>query len=301
MDFEAIDREASKQLGLITTAQLAALGATPSWIYRQCRSGRLIRVRRTVFRVAGAPETQDQAWLAAVLAADDAVLSHASAAVAWGLRGFEAPDRIDLLRVGSAPRLPGVRGHGTRRLFAEDVTRLRRIPVTSVTRTLVDASGRLHPWWLGRVVDDALRRKLVTLPSLVKCFQGVPVSGRRPSRAMKDVLAERLPGFHAGGSAAELDVMRVLSRARIRPLPVQQYRVHLEGRTYYLDYAWPDVKQAIEYDGGGGHGTVSDRHGDRERWRRLQRADWTVWPMTERTSESELVAIAVTITTRFAA
>lgn len=288
---------AEKQLGLITTRQLYGLGATDGWIRSQARRGRLIPVRRGVARVPGAPVTGDQAWLAAVLSAGpDAVLSHLSSAAAWQLRGLEAPDRIDVMTINRVPRLPGVNGHSTRWLPEGDRTQLHRIPITSVARTLIDASGGLHPWVLGRIVDDALRRRLVTLPRLVRCFDKVPVSGRRPSRAMKDVLAERLPGFHPGGSGQELDVMKVLERAGIRPLPRQQYRVTVEGRTHLLDYAWPESKHAIEFDGGAGHEAQSARHDDRDRWRRLQRADWRIWPVTERVSENEIIAIGVTAT-----
>lgn len=282
----------------MTTGQLFDAGASHGWIRRQVSNGRLVRARRGVFRLAGAPLTQEQAWLAAVLEVGSrAVLSHRSAAAAWGLRGFDVPDRIDLMTTAERPRLPGVAGHSTKWLPASDRTVLRRVPITTAARTLVDASGGLHPWVLGRVVDDALRRKLVSLPKLVRCFEAVPVSGRRPSRAMKEVLAERVPGFHPGGSAEELDLLGILTRADVRPLPVQQYRVKLEGRTYLLDYAWPETRHVIEYDGAGGHDTVSSRHDDRDRWRRLRRADWNVWPVTERTPVSEVIAIGVTATT----
>lgn len=297
MEWERFDSLVTRQLGLATTPQLIAAGATPGWVRYQMESGLLVPVRRRVVRAAGAPQTQDQAWLAAVLAAQaDVVLSHRSAAAAWGLRGFDPPERIDLLGLRWRPRLPGVAGHLTQWLPASDRTVLRAVPVTTCARTLIDASGGLHPWALGRVVDDALRRKLLGLPRLVRCFEEVPTSGRRPSKAMREVLTERIPGFNPGGSAAELDVLRILRRAGIRPLPVQQYRVRLEGHNYVLDYAWAEVRHVIEFDGKGGHDTVTARHDDRDRFRRLIRAGWTVWPITERTSESEIIAIGVTAT-----
>ncbi|MBI2169276.1 MAG: hypothetical protein HYU28_07215 [Actinobacteria bacterium] len=273
------------------------MGATDTWIRSQVRRGYLIPVRHLVLRTRGAPVTQDQAWLAAVLSAErGAVLSHHSAAAAWGFRGFDPPDAIDVMVPGCAPRLRGVSGHGTRLLPESHQTRLRRIPITTGERTLVDSARGIHPWILGRVVDDGLRRKLINLPRLVRCFDEVPCSGRRPSKSMKEVLDERLPGFHPGGSAAELDVLAILRRAGIHPLPIQQYRVTVDGHNYKLDYAWPDSKHAIEFDGGGAHDTVSARHDDRQRWRRLQRAGWTIWAITERTPPNEIIAIGVTAT-----
>lgn len=293
MDFVAVDRLARTQHALVTTQQLLELGATHGWIRRQVAHGRLLRIRTGVFRTLGGPVSQDQAWLAAVLEARvDAVLSHETAGAAWGLKGFEPPPHIDLLTVANRPRRPGVGGHSTLWLPERDRTVLRRIPITTAARTLVDAAGRRHAWVLGRVVDDALRRNLVTLPRLVRCFESVPVSGRRPSRSMRDVLAERVPGFHPGGSASELDIMTILKRAGIHPLPEQQYRVEVEGHRYLLDYAWPDSKQAIEYQGDP-HAAVSAIHDDLERLRRLQRAGWQLWPVTDHTSDNEVVAIGV--------
>lgn len=300
MIWAAIDRVARLQHALITSEQLLGLGVTPTWIREQLRAGRLDRMRLGVFRIAGSPVTREQAWLAAVLGARaDAVLSHHSAAAAWVLKGFEVPEKIDLLSTTWRPRLPGVRGHLSQWLPPEDRTRCRRVPITSVSRTLIDASGGLHPWTLGRIVDDALRRKLIRLPDLVRCFHNVPPSGRRPSRAMRSALEERGAGFHPGGSVQELAILRILRRAGVRPLPVQQCRVVVEGHSYFLDFAWPDTKHAIEFDGGGGHDTVSDRHRDRDRWRRVQRAGWTLWSVTERTSHAELAAIGMTATAGF--
>ncbi|MBI2168203.1 MAG: hypothetical protein HYU28_01690 [Actinobacteria bacterium] len=81
------------------------------------------------------------------------------------------------------------------------------------------------------------------------------------------------------------------------PAGGSQLGTHTSGRfTPALDYAWPESLHAIEFDGGGAHDTVSARHDDRDRWRRLQRAGWTIWAVTERTSPNEFVAIGVAAT-----
>lgn len=297
MDYEALDRLAVRQHGLVTTEQLRGLGATKDRIRSQVRARRLARVRPGVYRLGGAPVTQDQSWLAALLGARaPCVLSHGTAAVAWGFAHFDTPERIDLLTTDRRPRIPGVRGHETLWLPKRDVTRLRRIPITSAARTLVDASNLFDVTRLGRSLDDALRRRLLSLPRLVVCFDEVPWSGRRPSRNMREVLKERMPGFDPGGSEPELDVLRVLRRAGITPLPRQQYRVVVDGHTYVLDHAWPDTKHAIEYLGARIHGTPSAVHDDSARTQRLLHAGWTVWPVTSETTENQIIAIGVTAT-----
>lgn len=235
--------------------------------------------------------------MAAVLAArGDAVLSHLSAAFVWGLRYFDQPPWIDLLIEGnSRPRLPGIRPHRTTSLPAGHRTELSRVPITTAERTFVDVCGAIPGRALGRSVNDALRRKLITLPKLARCFDQVPVSGRRKSGPISTVLRRRVPGFDPGGSEAELDVMRILREAGISPLPRQQYRIRVEGRSFRVDYVWLDTKHIIEFDGGGGHDEAT-RHDDRERWRILQRAGFTIWPVTEITTRNEIVAVGVTAT-----
>lgn len=302
MNYDALDAIARRQHGLVTTKQLAELGATKDWVRSQAKTGRLVRVRVGVYRLGGVPVTQDQAWLAAVLAARaDCVLSHGTAAVAWGFERFEAPPGIDLLSTGWRPRIPGVRGHETLWLPDRDVTRLRRIPITAAPRTFVDASNLLDAPALGQSLNDALRRRLLTLPRLVACFDEVPRSGRRPSRNLRKVLSERVPGFDPGGSEPELDVLRVLRRARISPLPVQQYRVVIDGRSYVIDHAWPETKHAIEYMGALVHGNPTALHADSRRMRALQHEDWTVWPVTSTTTQNEIIAIGVAATAPLAA
>jgi hypothetical protein len=298
MDWTHAERLARRQHGLVTLRQLHALGVGRHAAAWAVTDRQLVPVRPGVFRFAGVPVSQDQAWLAAVLAArGDAVLSHRSAAAAWGFRHFDVPEGIDLLVAGaSRPRMAGVRGHTTLVLPREHRTSMRDIPITTAERTLLDVCDALPLRQMGRVLDDALRRKLARLPRLVRTFDEAPVSGRRPSGPMADLLRTRLPGFDPGGSGAELDVMRILRRAGITPLPKQQHRVRVEGRTYILDYCWPQTRHVIEFDGTGGHNTDSARHDDRERLRRLQRAAYIVWPVTEVTPHAELVAIGLEAT-----
>ena len=292
MDFGALDRTAARQHGLVTKAQLTELGAGRGLIRSHVATGRLERLRTGVYRVGGAPMSREQAVMAAVLeAGPGVVVSHHTAAWLWGLRGFAMGDRIDLMTLRERPRTRGVRGHTTAHLPDSDRTRLRGIPVTTAERSLVDASGAVHPWVLRRVIDDGVRRKILSYRKLERCFADVPVSGRRPSQAMREALKRRPSNFDPGGSAAELGVLEVLIDGGVDPLPEQQFRVEIEGRRYRLDFAWPATYHAIEFDHSGFHDNPSSFHDDRERLRRLARAGWTVWPVTERTGRQELLEI----------
>jgi hypothetical protein len=146
------------------------------------------------------------------------------------------------------------------------------------------------PDQLGRIVDDALRRRLVTLADLRSCHARIATGpGRRSTVALREVLDERVAGYQPGDSPPEADVVRLLTRAGL-PAPVLGHRVRIGAWRYRLDIAWPEAMLAIEHDGWDTHRTFSAFHGDRQRLRRLTAAGWTVLPATARTNLSELVA-----------
>jgi len=277
-----------------------AAGWSTSAIGRAMASGRLIPIRRGIFRTAGSLETQWQAWMAAVLATHcTSVLSHLSALAGSGFSLFPAPEGIDLLRHGPQARMPGVTSHRTLWLPDTDRTWHRFVPMTTAERAFIDSCGALPERLLDRAGDDALRRKLITLPRLVRTFDHIPCSGRRKSAPMRLFLGKRIRDFDPGGSERELDVRRIIQRCGY-PLPVQQFRVRIEGHTYFIDHAWPESLHGIKYEGFECHGKLwSPFHHDRERLRRLTRAGWTIYPVTSQTTVNEILAIAEIATSGF--
>lgn len=105
---------------------------------------------------------------------------------------------------------------------------------------------------------------------------------------MRTLLAERGPGFDPGGSDAELRMVRTLRDSGLPP-PVQQHRVHVGGRTYRLDAAYPEYLVGLEYEGFEFH-TSRTAFDDRyERDRALRVAGWLVVYVTRRTTGPRLV------------
>ena len=283
------DNVANRQLGLVTNAQLHRLGWTREQIRHAVRSGLLDPVRHGVFRTAGSTKTQEQAWLAATLAAPGSVLSHLTAAAVWWLLCFPRPEEIHLLRIGNRPRLDGVVGHETDALPPFHVEIRRALPVTSVARTLVDGCGLVTPKQLRTSANDALRRRLTSLPKLVRTVDEVPVSGRRAIVPMAEYLATKVPGYDLGDSDPEVDLVEVLVAAGFER-PCQQIRVETSIGTCFVDLGWPDLRVGYEYDSVEFH--VERFHDDRDRLRALKRAGWDVWPITSTTSTNEIIAIA---------
>ena len=152
----------------------------------------------------------------------------------------------------------------------------------------MDVSAAVSQRALGRVLDDALRRRLVRLDRLKSCVGRLPKSpGRRPS-VVQQLLAERLPGYDAGDSDLETRLLRILVAGGL-PAPAQQHRVRVGGRSFRIDLAYPDRKLGIELDGWDVHRTRTAFDDDRARANVLVAAGWTVLRLTSRSSDVEIV------------
>lgn len=284
---------ARMQHALVTGTQAREAGLTQKQLNQRVASGALVRLRRDVYAVAGAPPTWHQAVLAAVLAAGDgAWLSHASAAQLWGFTAVTAAVIELLVPLERRVRMAGVVAHRSLALFGDDLTRRQHIAVTTAERTLVDLSGTHSAGDLGPVLDDALRRGVARLDRLRRCvarLEGAP--GRRPS-VIHQLLGARLPGYDPGDSDLETRVLRLLLTRGLPP-PAQQHRVDVGGRTYRLDLAYPDRHLAIELDGWDVHRTRTAFDDDRVRANALVLAGWRVVRFTSTTTDDDIVACVV--------
>jgi very-short-patch-repair endonuclease len=266
---------AARQHALVTLEQARDGGFTDDAVRRQIGAGRWRRLRHGVYLVNGAPETWEQAALAAVLASGPAaVVSHTTAGVLWGLPNVlrEFPLEVSTPRPRRV-RQPGVRVHRTTRFLAMEHTVRRQIPTTSVARTLVDLSGLLSVAQLGIATDFARRELDLRLADLQRCVVGLaPAPGRRPTR-IHSVLSARLDHHDETDSGLEMRVLRAIVGAGL-PEPVQQHQVQIGDRRRRIDLAYPDLKLAIEIDGWAHHAPRSAFDADRARENELEIIGW---------------------------
>jgi hypothetical protein len=124
---EAMMRIAARQYGVVTGAQLKALGIDKSGVHRRVRSGALHRVQPGVFAVGRPKLSRQGLWIAAVLTlGETAVLSHHSAAELWALLPTQAgsgPIHVAVPDTGGRRRRPGRAIHRLKRLSANETTR----------------------------------------------------------------------------------------------------------------------------------------------------------------------------------
>jgi hypothetical protein len=226
-----------------------------------------VAVEQGVFAIAPALKDDWGRWMAATLTAPGSVLSHMSAAVAWGL--LEAPRRVECV---TRPGSGGPRRHGGVLAFRSstlegDVTTRRGIPVTSVLRTLLDLTRAVGDRPLARAVREAVRLELTTLPALGDRLGRY--RGRRGSRRLAETVA-RYTGLplERARSGAEIRALEILRDAN-RSLP----RLNARIAGVEADLSWLTEKLIVEIDGGPFHLDVGE---DARKQRTWERAGWTI-------------------------
>lgn len=167
----------------------------------------------------------------------------------------------------------------------EAVTKKRGIPLTGVDQTLFDLGGVIPLHHLEVVFDDALNRRLTTLPSLESTVNAQARSGKLGSGALRKLIESRSELAAIPESALETKLLGLLQAAHV-PLPISQYEIRDAGRfVARADFAYPDFRVVIEADGYQHHSSRNAWNGDRQRRNRLTTAGWSVLHVTWRDLE----------------
>jgi hypothetical protein len=281
-----IDEIAREQRSLVTRKQLIESGFKRGQIAGLLRGSALRLARPGVYATVGSVRCWQQDLFAEVLAAGDgAVASRASAARLWEWL-YQPEEAVSVLVEADFSRGRGT--HRTTILPDDDVTTRDGIPCTSFERTLCDCTALLSTFQLGRVLDDGLRRGVASLLRLERCAVRLDSGRGRRLSVIKDLITQRDADFNPGGSASELDVLRVIREADL-PLPVQQYSVRADGHQYKLDFAWPDRRIFVEYNGLAFHSGATAVARDNERTTALATLRWRGLFFDETTPERRMI------------
>lgn len=259
---------AERQFNRVSREQLFELGFTERAIERRLRKGRFVIVEEGVIAVAPVLEHDDWGrWMGATLTAPGSVLSHFSAAAAWGFW-----DRPRTLETVTRPGNGGPRRHGGilayRSVTLEgECTLLRGIPITSVPRTVLDLAPRVSQRALARAVRETVRLQLTTVAELADAV--ARHRRRRGSGRLANALA-RYSGLpiDRARSGAEVRALEILRDAG-RPAPKLNARIAGEE----ADLSWARHKLIIEIDGSPFHLDVGEDTRKQTCW---EAARWTV-------------------------
>jgi predicted transcriptional regulator of viral defense system len=151
-------RLAQRQHGVVSAAQLVALGISRATVAEWERRGRLHRLHRGVYAVGHIAPSEDRRFMAAVLACGKgAALSHGSAAVLWQfLKPIRGPVHVTSPSTSGKARRAGIVLHKSPSLKRQGVAIAReRIPVTAPRRTIEDLEGSLPSYLVRRAKRQA--------------------------------------------------------------------------------------------------------------------------------------------------
>jgi hypothetical protein len=214
------------------------------------------------------------------LGTPDTVSYYSAAAVhAFKLPGRTRSGLLHLTRAGSAaPRRKGVIGHRAM-LEPADIVILQGVPVTSISRTLLDlaAAGALTLEDLVVIADDLIcehvrylhpRTARITLEELQR-YTGSrgPVAGLR---LLRNSLGLARVGVD---SPPETRLRLLFGRSGLPTFEPNYVLLDEQGTPLWIDLACPEFRLAVEYDGGH-HLTPEQQLADALRNERTAGAGW---------------------------
>lgn len=269
---------AEQRHGVFCRPDLDALRVPPPLRKERERTDRWVPLAPGVWRHAGTPET----WmlqLAAGLAwlGPRAAIGLEAAAALLDLDDF-APTPVQFVvpREARGRRRGPWTVHSTRELLPTDVRRVDGLRVTNVTRTLIDlAATGIGPQRLGDAIDQAIRRRLTSLPTLRRRIGQLRRQGWTGVRLLDELLLD-------GGGHSHLE-RRFLRLVRTAGLPQPRCQVvhQRDGRTVArVDFEWTVASVVVEVNGCRGHSSEAERAKDARRRNTLQHEGFAVLEFT---------------------
>ena len=283
---------AELQHGLFTREQAEECGLGRSTRSRRLGEGRWERVQPGVFRFAGAPSSWMQQLAAACLTCDGLVISHRAAAALWELNGV-AGELVEVSHAaGMRPRLAGAVVHRAGAIASLGKASRHGLPVSPVPRTLIELAGVAQADVVERALDDALRRRLVTMEHLYRSLDRVLSLKVHGAPVMRALLERRGDGWSVPGSFTEAWIIKTLLRHGL-PAARRQYEVRSDDGKFLgrVDLAYPEVRVAVEIDTYRYHSSRSDWSHDQTRSNQLAGAGWTILRVTPETVRENPTAV----------
>jgi Protein of unknown function (DUF559)/Transcriptional regulator, AbiEi antitoxin len=269
---------AARQYGLITRRQALELGMSAAAISRRLESGEWLRVFENVFRLASAPITVQQKWLAVCLRNPGRIwLSHRASAAFWRLDGFEQ-ELVEATAVCDIRSSNRAIVHRVQSMPPADVTVVAQIPVTTVHRTLIDLGAVVPADDVELALECALRRRITSIDRLQRRLAAIGTRGRRGPAVLGSIIRH-----HSGrptDGALETRFVQFLRRFGL-PMPDRQVAIHDEaGLVGRVDFIYECLRVVVEVDSRAHHQRRSAWEDDLRRRNRLTSEGYLVLHVT---------------------
>jgi very-short-patch-repair endonuclease len=262
---------------VVSTRQARSFGVNRQYL---ARSQRWKWVSPGLYRLAAIPTSWRAQLMGAVLAGGHPTLaSHRSAALLWGLDGVSEelievtmPRNRNRIRICSDPVIV----HRSTHLDSVDAYTRDNIPVTGVTRTLIDLASVVDRETLESALESGLRMSQTSLRDLRRRLAVLGGRGKSGTATLRAVLADR---EDSAPTESELETRFVqLCRRGGLGVPLRQYPVFTDRLVARCDFAFVDAGVLIELDGYARHSSPADHQRDltRQNALMLARVGWIV-------------------------
>ena len=258
----ALRELARAQGGVVTIAQAEGLEVGYGMIRGQVAAGRWTRLHDGVYLLGNMrPGVASQRWAALLASGDGAVLSHSTAADAFGIRRQPANSLIHVsIPAGRIEvQLPGVRVHRSRLLPAKASVH-EGWPIVTAADTVLDLIAQMRsPRDVVAILTDACRTAVVDAETILKTM------GRRKRQRHRQLVKEILVDVVAGvESILEHKYLVRVERPHGLPTGRRQVQSVAHGVWIRRDVEYDDYGTVVELDGRAGHEGVG-QHRDRRR------------------------------------
>jgi hypothetical protein len=194
-------------------------------------------------------------------AGEGAVASHRAAAALWGLDGFdEGPLEVTAAKKNQL----SARFKVHRAVVPPNlVTSIRGIPVTNAARTLLDLCTCVREERMQQVIDEALRKGLVSLELLGRTVTTSPAC--KGVRVLRRLVEQRSPDYQPSASELQAATRRLLVAAGI---PFVEEFVVTDDRGRFVarvDFKLLGSPVVVEADGRANHSSKLDWEHDLDR------------------------------------
>jgi hypothetical protein len=264
---------AATQHGVVAAWQLTIRGFDRFAIARRVRAGRLHAIHRGVYAVGHTKLTPQGFRMAAVLAGGPgAALSHRPAGAEWGIRRWGGLPSVTTPKWRRSTKR--IKFH-CNSLPPDEITVLDGIPITTVSRTLLDLATVLDEHDLLTALGEAEKQELgdpLSLPDLL-----VRHRGERGTARLRGALEK--VGYGVPIKALEEAFARFVAERRLPP-PELNAHLRVGDRFVSPDCLWRERRLIVELHSARHHGTGVAIARDAGRDRRLLLAEWRVIHVT---------------------
>ncbi|MDH5503208.1 MAG: endonuclease domain-containing protein [Acidimicrobiia bacterium] len=257
---------ASKQHGVLSYRQLTELGIQKSFIASRCTSGEWIAQSRTIWVVAGSPDTiHRRLWIAA-LSRDDCFISGRSAAAIHQFNRFVHPNMPEItIPYSGDGRSRTARVTRSQFFKTTAVLDIDGLPVATAPETVFVTAPWISPRRTARIVDDLVLRNpdaLAELQDIYLRYQGHRMRGMATMRPI--ILEISAGGYVPTESELEAVAWEIFAEADLPGL-ARQAPLPWAPTAGRVDLYVPDWRLIIELDGRLWHSKTEDFERDRAR------------------------------------